>query len=230
MSSRGKILSAIRQSLGRPELTTEAKRNLNQQILRHPANLIPARAKGERAQLIKQFQDMAEAAACTVQTITDMAAVPNAVSDFLRDNNLPARIVLAPNGWLDRLNWDSDNLLETRVGPANISDLVSVTPAFAGVAETGTLVTLSSSGHPTTLNFVPDYHVVVLRHSQIVGPYEEVWDRLRKENKQGRGFTMPRTINMITGPSRTADIALTIELGAHGPRSLHMILVDDENG
>jgi len=230
MSSRGKILSAIRQSLGRPELTTEAKRNLNQQILEHPANLVPARAKGERAQLIKQFQDMAEAAACTVQTITDVAAVPNAVSDFLRDNNLPARIVLAPNGWLDRLNWDSDNLLETRVGPANISDLVSVTPAFAGVAETGTLVTLSSSGHPTTLNFVPDYHVVVLRHSQIVGPYEEVWDRLRKENKQGRGFTMPRTINMITGPSRTADIALTIELGAHGPRSLHMILVDDENG
>ena len=230
MSSRGKILSAIRQSLGRPELTTEAKRNLNQQILEHPANLVPARAKGERAQLIKQFQDMAEAAACTVQTITDVTAVPNAVSNFLRDNNLPARIVLAPNGWLDRLNWDSDNLLETRVGPANISDLVSVTPAFAGVAETGTLVTFSSSGHPTTLNFVPDYHVVVLRHSQIVGAYEDVWDRLRKENKQGRGFTMPRTINMITGPSRTADIALTIELGAHGPRSLHMILVDDENG
>lgn len=230
MSSREKILGAIRQSLGRPELTTEAKRNLNEQIIRHPANLVPARAKGERIKLIKQFQDMAEAAACTVQTITDVATVPTAVSDFLRDNNLPARIILPPNGWLDRLDWDSDKLLETRVGPANISDMVSVTPAFAGVAETGTLVTLSGSNHPTTLNFVPDYHVIVLRHSQIVGAYEEVWERLRKENKQGRGFTMPRTINMITGPSRTADIALTIELGAHGPRSLHVILVDDENG
>ena len=98
------------------------------------------------------------------------------------------------------------------------------------MAETGTLVAFSGSSHPTTLNFVPDYHVVVLRYSQIVGAYEEVWDRLRKKNKQGRGFTMPRTINMITGPSRTADIALTIELGAHGPRSLHMILIDDEDG
>ena len=230
MSSRDKILSAVRQSLGRPELTTEAKRALNQKILRHATNLVPARAKGERSQLIKQFQDMAKAAACTVETVTDIATVPAVVSEFLRVNNLAAQIILAPDGWLDRLDWDSENLLETRTGPAEISDMISVTPAFSGVAETGTLVTLSGHDHPTTLNFVPDYHIVVLRHSQIVGGYEEVWDNLRKENKQGRGFTMPRTINMITGPSRTADIALTIELGAHGPRSLHIILIDDENG
>ena len=230
VSGRGKILGAIRQSLGRPELTIEAKRALSRHIAKHPANLVPARAKGGRTELIKQFRDMAKAASCTVETVTDVASVPASVSEFLRGNNLPAKIILAPDGWLEALDWDSDILLETRTGPAEISDLVSVTPAFSGVAETGTLVAFSGHRHPTSLNFVPDYHVVVLRHSQIVGGYEEVWDKLRMENKRGRGFTMPRTINMITGPSRTADIALTIELGAHGPRSLHIILVDDEDG
>ena len=230
MSSREQILDAIRQSLGRPELSTDAKRTLNQQIMKHPANLVPARAKGERAQLIKQFRDMAQAAACTVETVSDLVAAPAAVSEFLRANNLPTQITLAPDDWLCGLDWNSYNLLETKIGSADIDDMVSVTPAFAGVADTGTLVASSGSAHPTTLNFVPDYHIVVLRHSQIVGSYEEVWARLRKANKQGRGFTMPRTVNMITGPSRTADIALTIELGAHGPRSLHIILIDDEAG
>ncbi len=226
--SRETILGAIRQSLGRPELTTEAKRGLNEHISKHRANLIPARAKGERAELIARFKEMAEDAACTVETVAAEAAVPGAVSNYLRANNLPTQVTLAPDEWLTGLDWDSEALLDTKPGPAGIADMVSVTPAFAGVAETGTLVALSGADHPSTLNFVPDYHVVALRASQVVGAYEEVWAQLRKVNKQGRGFTMPRTVNMITGPSRTADIALTIELGAHGPRSLHIVLIDDE--
>ena len=225
---RAAILGAIRQSLGRPELSPDAKRGLNERIAKHRANLVPARGRGDRAALIKRFQEMAEAVSCTVETITDAARLPAAVAGYLRANNLATQVTLAPDEWLGGLDWAGQSLLETRSGAAGIEDLVSVTPAFAGVAETGTLVALSGAGHPTTLNFVPDYHLVALRTSQIVGAYEEVWARLRKANKMGRGFTMPRTVNMITGPSRTADIALTIELGAHGPRSLHIVLIDDE--
>ena len=202
MSGRDAILGAIRQSLGRPELSTEAKRGLNEHITKHHANLIPARAKGDRAQLLKRFQDMAEGVSCTVEIVADETAVPAAVADYLRGNNLPTAVTLAPDPWLSGLDWAGQSLLETKTGAAGIDDMVSVTPAFAGV--------------------------VALRTSQIVGAYEEVWGRLRKAYKQGRGFTMPRTVNMITGPSRTADIALTIELGAHGPRSLHIVLIDDE--
>ena len=226
--SRDAILGAIRQSLGRPELSTDAKRGLNEHITKHHANVIPARAKGARADLLQRFQEMAEAVSCTVEHVSDEAAVPGAVAEYLRANNLPTQLTLAPDAWLSGLDWDSQSLLESKSGPAGIDDVVSVTPAFAGVAETGTLVALSGAGHPTTLNFVPDYHVVALKTSQVVGAYEEVWDRLRQSNEQGRGFAMPRTVNMITGPSRTADIALTIELGAHGPRSLHIVLIDDE--
>ena len=226
--SRDAILGAIRQSLGRLELSTDAKRSLNEHITKHRANVIPARAKGARADLLQRFQEMAEAVSCTVEHVSDEAAVPGAVAEYLRANNLPTQITLAPDAWLSGLDWDGQSLLESKSGPACIDDVVSVTPAFAGVAETGTLVALSGAGHPTTLNFVPDYHVVALKTSQVVGAYEEVWDRLRQANEQGRGFAMPRTVNMITGPSRTADIALTIELGAHGPRSLHIVLIHDE--
>ena len=76
--------------------------------------------------------------------------------------------------------------------------------------------------HPTTLNFLPDTHVVVLLASQIVGSYEDAWDRLRDVD------SMPRTVNFITGPSRTGDIEQTIFLGAHGPRRMHIVLVEDD--
>ncbi len=77
---------------------------------------------------------------------------------------------------------------------------------------------------PTTLNFLPENHVVVVRASQVVGAYEEVWDRLRAANPAA----LPRTVNMITGPSRTGDIELRLELGAHGPRRLHIVLIAEE--
>ena len=80
----------------------------------------------------------------------------------------------------------------------------------------------SGPAHPTTLNFLPDTHVVVLRASQIVGSYEDAWDRLRG------GEAMPRTVNFITGPSRTGDIEQTIFLGAHGPRRMHIVMVEDD--
>jgi L-lactate dehydrogenase complex protein LldG len=106
-------------------------------------------------------------------------------------------------------------------GRGEDSDAVSVTGAFAGVAETGTLVLVSGPEHPSTLNLLPETHIVVLRRDQLVGSYEDAWALLRV---MGRG--MPRTVTMVTGPSRTADIEQTLQLGAHGPRRLHIVLID----
>ncbi len=80
----------------------------------------------------------------------------------------------------------------------------------------------SGPSGPTTLNFLPETNVVVLPMDRMVGAYEEAWDLLR--DRFG-SETMPRTVNFISGPSRTADIEQTIQLGAHGPRRLHIILV-----
>jgi len=83
------------------------------------------------------------------------------------------------------------------------------------------LMLISGPQTPTTLNFLPDTHIVVVRSEQVVATYEDGWDRLRICDG------LPRTVNFITGPSRTGDIEQRIELGAHGPRRLHIVLVDD---
>jgi len=86
------------------------------------------------------------------------------------------------------------------------------------------LALTSGSDNPTTLNFLPDNHFVMVAASDIVGDYESVWDKLRV--RYGRGAA-PRTLNLITGPSRSGDIEQTLLLGAHGPRRLHIVIVKD---
>ena len=91
---------------------------------------------------------------------------------------------------------------------------------FGAVAETGTLAFVSGPASPTTLNFLPDNHIAVLREDDVVPNLEDVFARLRTEHPG-----MPRTLNLISGPSKTADVEQTIVIGAHGPRRLHVILI-----
>ena len=105
--------------------------------------------------------------------------------------------------------------------PIRNGDYISMTKAFAGIAETGTLMLLSGPHSQTAMNFLPDVHIVVLSAPHIVGPYEDAWSRIRA------GGTLPRTVNLITGPSRSADIEQTLQLGAHGPVQLHIVISDE---
>ena len=84
---------------------------------------------------------------------------------------------------------------------------------------------LSSGAHPASLNFLPDHHIVVVSADQLVGNMEDAWDRLRE-----RGNGMPRAVNFISGPSKTADVEQTVEYGAHGPRCLHVIVIEPRSG
>ena len=72
-----------------------------------------------------------------------------------------------------------------------------------------------------TLGFVPDTHIVVLRADAIVGSYEEACAMVLAET----GGVMPRTLNLVTGASRTGDIGGKIVMGAHGPRRLAIFLL-----
>ena len=73
-----------------------------------------------------------------------------------------------------------------------------------------------------TVNFLPEIHMVLIRTSDIVGSYEEAWDRLRGVYGER---SLPRSVNLISGPSRTADIEQTIVMGAHGPRRLLVLIL-----
>ena len=227
--SRDQILGAIRRSLKRGPLAPDAAAASETRLAMHPRNLIPARARSlpPRGQ-VELFIRMAEAANATVVRVKDARDAPAAIAAYLARFNLPQLLVRAPDPALDGLPWDSQALLETRRGVAADGDLVGVTTGFAAIAETGTLMLHSGPAGPTRNNFLPDTHIVVVRASQVVAAYEDGWDRLRAARRGTDGaFAMPRTVNFITGPSRTADIEQKIELGAHGPRRLHIVMIDD---
>src|SRR3712207_2001775 len=135
---------------------------------------------------------------------------------------------MAPHEELSAIPWGDRPMLEAERRRADPADAVGVQHGYAGIAETGTLMLPSSPGRPTTLNILPETEIVVLRATRVVGAYEEAWDLLRAENRDAlTGGHMPRNVMLVTGPSRSADIEQTLELGAHGPRRLHVVLVDE---
>ena len=220
--AREQILASIRRSLKRGRLDMARETELREHVAAHQRNLVPARAAAlDNPRRVDLFVDMAEEVQATVARVKSPAAVPEAVARYLAAENLPADLVLAPDPSLDDILWDARPLLRIRRGRAEAGDTVSLTRCFAAIAETGTLMLISGAETPTTLNFLPDTHIVLVYADQVVASYEDGWDRLRTN------AGMPRAINFITGPSRTGDIEQRIELGAHGPRRLHIILVDD---
>ena len=226
-TARDDILAGIRRALRRGPVPAEAAARLGQRVAAHRRNLIPARAAAlGPAARVGLFVAMAEEVQTTVARVASNEAVPAEVVRYLAAENLPAELVMAPDPALDAIPWDARPLLGIRRGRAEPGDAVSLTPCLAAIAETGTLMLVSGSDTPTTLNFLPDTHIVVVRAGQVVASYEDGWDLVRA-GSQGSPEAWPRTVNMITGPSRTGDIEQKIQLGAHGPRRLHIVLVDE---
>jgi len=221
MSARSQILDGIRRSLHRGELVGDARAAVDQRLATPPRGPVVARAQLPQPEKVALFCQWAEANNATVARVA-APEVPAEVAGYLARNNLPASAVMAPSPQLDRYAWGSQKMLSLRRGRPEASDQVSITGAFAGIAETGTLVMTSGPEHPVSLNLLPDTHVVVLREADIVSGYEDVWARLR--DRYGKN-AMPRTVNTITGPSRTGDIEQAMELGAHGPRRMHIVVV-----
>nr|WP_200912126.1 lactate utilization protein [Prosthecomicrobium hirschii] len=226
MMSRDAILSRIRRSLGVAATDIDRRATVSDRLMRPPRGLIPKRGQLPPAERTRLFAMMAERVNCTVARVADAEAIPEAVADYLRGRNLPAALRRGADPRLAALPWDGQPQLAVSVGPSDGQDMVGLSHAFAGVAETGTLVLVSGEDNPTTLNFLPEYHIVVVRAEEIEGDTETVWDRLRRVYGKG---VMPRTVNMVTGPSRSGDIEQTILLGAHGPRSLHILVVGGQD-
>jgi L-lactate dehydrogenase complex protein LldG len=210
--ARSAILGRLRRSLGRSDGRAG--------ITAKPEGIIPARADLDLPGRIALFIRQAEAVQTSVRRLDDDAQVPAAVAEYLRANNLPMRLVMAPDPALDRPDW---GMLETRRGRAEDADPVGLTTAFAGIAETGTLMLLSGPDNPTTVAFLPETSIVVLRADRVLRAYEDGLSLLRKERS-----ALPRSINFITGPSRSGDIEQTIQLGAHGPKRLLVLLVGEK--
>ncbi|MGZ9033437.1 MAG: LutC/YkgG family protein [Rhodospirillales bacterium] len=222
IGGRESMLAAVRKALDRREPADVAAATVAARLTKPQPSVIPARGQVGGEAAVDQFVAEAERVSATTERIAGPDEVPGRVRAYLQAANLPSAIRVAPDPELAGIPWAGEPLLQVSAGKAGEHDPVSFTGSFAGIAETGTLMLLSGPESPTTLNFLPDVHIALLRAERVVGSYEEAWARLRAARGGG---VMPRAVNWITGPSRTADIEQTLLLGAHGPRRLHIIIV-----
>lgn len=219
MSSRDFILDSIRKNIPGSADGQREERVL-ERLGESRRGVMPA-MPSTRVKLLNRFLEKAAASQATVARSTQ-AGLAKAVSDWLRQHNLPQAVRMGADPRLAAIRKSGAKLMTIQDGRSDGDDLVGISHAEAGIAETGTLALTSGQDNPTTLNFLPENHIVILRETDIVASYEDVWDRVRAGHGRGK---MPRTLNLVTGPSRSADIEQTLILGAHGPVRLHIVIV-----
>lgn len=218
--ARRQVMERMQKALHRgPDL--EARKAVQERLAASAPTILPARADLGTAGRIQLFSDQAKAVQADVISIDAYTDLPGAVADYLRGHNLPMSLVKATDDWLDRADW-SAGLMEVRDGRPEADDPVGLSAAFAGIAETGTLMLASDADHPTTLAFLPETSIIVLPSDRIARTYEDALHAFRASSSG-----LPRSINLITGPSRSGDIEQTLQLGAHGPKRLLIVLVDE---
>jgi len=102
--------------------------------------------------------------------------------------------------------------------------VAGITCVDYALAETGTLALSSDETAALLVSLLPPVHIAIVRRSQIYSTLEEVIDRLGHQlvNHEAAG----RSVSFITGPSRTSDVELVLSIGVHGPKELHVILIE----
>ncbi len=213
MSARANILARIRTRQGKAVTVRAAEQET-------VAQYIAAHAPGPRptvdADIVARFRDRALGLMTTIDDVPAAADIPAAVARYLRGQNLAPVAVCWPE--LAALDWAAQGLrVESRA--ARGDDLTGITGAFCAIAETGTLMLLSGNNTHAVTSLLPETHIAVVPRSRIVTGMEDAWALLRAEHG-----AMPRAVNFISGPSRTADIEQTVTLGAHGPYRVHLLL------
>ena len=214
MTARHNIIARIRAAQGRSGAPSPAERAA---VAAH----ISAHALGPRPRSdwepVARFSERALALTTTLDRVSGFSHVPLAVARYLDRNQLPRNAVCWPE--LFALEWQAAGI-QVEAREAQGADLVGITGAFCAIAETGTLMLLSGARTPATTSLLPETHIAVVRTNRIVRGMEDSWALLRDEIGQ-----LPRAVNFISGPSRTADIEQTLVLGAHGPYRVHVVLV-----
>jgi L-lactate dehydrogenase complex protein LldG len=212
--ARDRILSRIRQRQKKPDTASATELDaVRSHITAHPRSPAPR----EDWDVQVRFRERALSLASSIDEAAAFSDVPGLVARYLSARDLPARAVC----WreLGELDWSGSGL-EVEARGAHADDLVGITSAFCAIAETGTLVTVSGPDTPPTVSLLPETHIAVLQADSIVRSMEDAWALLRSARA-----VMPRAVNFISGPSRTADIEQTVTLGAHGPYRVHIIVV-----
>ncbi|MEM7545031.1 MAG: LUD domain-containing protein [Pseudomonadota bacterium] len=219
MSGRERILNKLRSRVS-GDLTPEEREAAVADRLSSPKGRAPRPGQSltKDEARITQFCQKAEAADATVSRISNMNDLPAALSNQLRQRNMGPSVRMGTDPALAALNWDQ---MDISHGKGRIEEPATLSIAPYAMAETGTLALCSGPENPVTLTFLGETHFVAVRAADIHPGFEELFAAHRESGRD------PRTLNFVTGPSRSADIGQTLQLGAHGPVALHIFVVED---
>lgn len=235
MTARDEILGNIRRAL---EPGVNAELNKTSRSTTDEVHDLVVEINRKRAEkqdhLINQFQTevtkvggrfhKAECAESALQYIEYICSERRATTVIGWDSTLPAGIVLR-----EALRKSGREFV-TETNPREFRR--AVTTADVGVsgvdfalADTGTLVVLARKGQARSVSLLPSVHIALVRPAQILSALDDLFPILSQYNGSNDG-TLSSAITFITGPSRTADIELTLVVGVHGPQQLHVILLE----
>ena len=217
MSARNHILERIRKAHGRngaapTEAELQTGREAIAQRIRGP---LPSLARP--TDRVAQFKSECDRLGTTHGEAERFDELPREVARYLEANSLEWKLVL----WREfaGLRWGGVGIqFDDRA--ANGHDSTGLTSCFCAIAETGTLLLLGGAATPKATALLPETHIAVVRKSRIVDTMEDAFALLREEVGEP-----PRATWFVSGPSRTADIELTMVIGAHGPYRTHVILI-----
>ena len=194
----------------------------SEQAIADQANVSPAdKALSQKssAELCAHFSRVLSAHNSTIHPLTSIAELPQAIADYLSKFSLAPIIYGGNNPRLNTLPWMNVGI-QWREQAFSEDGLVAIAEAECAIADTGTLILLSSDKNPTRNNFLAEHQLVLLQQEKIVAYSEDAWRLLLQ-----RYSTLPRAINFISGPSSSADVGLKLEYGAHGPRALGVFIL-----
>ncbi|MHC8508024.1 MAG: LutC/YkgG family protein [Rhodospirillales bacterium] len=215
-AARETVLAAVRRRVQGDDRAAAARARL----AAPPPGPLPKRAQISGEPAVERFIDEAARAGAEIDRLASAADIPAFVARYLAARNLPACVRVSDDPLLiNAAAWDTGApSLRVLRGAPSADDMVSVSAAFAGAAETGTLVLRADAENPGALASLPPHHIAVLCAGRVMGSYEQTWAALRRAG-------LPRTVLWVTGPSRTADIEQTLLMGAHGPQSLQILIL-----
>ena len=220
--ARDEIFASIRS-----HLAASAQHDAIESELHHAPPAVPPSAGpiviDSLVDLFKESLEAVDGHCIVVQNEAEVVdALTTILTELQRTHLRARRIAISDDPEVERLvnlvDLEVDEFAITPSSSEVFSFDVGISRVQAGIAETGTLVLDSSKERHRLVSLVPPVHIAILGASQIVGTLGEALVILRRDEQ------VSPIVTLVTGPSRTADIELTLAIGVHGPQELFVIL------
>ena len=252
-SGQDRFLNTVRQALGRDTPDRTGGKGVAE-ASRTPAGLPPRRNHEQKLALVDILLEAARDLKIKAQTCRDLEAAVQAIVSIVKTTVLADQSGYTVAAWnhplINALNLEPRlqelgcSFFRTELPPGlspgdahkrkaelrerMIASGIGLTSADYCLADTATLVMLPSADQARAVSLVPSTHIALVHVDQLLLDLQELYAELKKTSGEDpRGLTQPY-MNLISGPSKTADIEMSMVYGVHGPRTLHLLILTEK--